>query len=50
MKIHKLHEIIFASYYRPDDEDYREKNVEAFTELIRFLDNRCLSFIMREFP
>lgn len=47
MSIQRLHETILAPHVRRYDDDYLEKNAEAFAELIQFLDNRSLSLNMR---
>ena len=45
MRSQKLHKVITAD----EDEDIdRDKNVEAFAELIQFLDDKSLSLIMRD--
>ena len=45
MRLQKLHKVITAD----EDEDIdRDKNAEAFAELIQFLDDKSLSLIMRD--
>ena len=48
LRIQHLHQIVWSPTIESDDMDFIEKNATVFAELIQFLDDSCLSLVMRD--
>ena len=48
LRIQHLHQIILSPTNQSDDMDFIEKNVNVFTKLIQYLDDKSLSLVIRD--